>query len=477
MPPTPSTDRWARFRFLVVGPLLAAPPASGELRAALTERAQRSWPHPITSEPTRLAFSTIERWYYEASVKEDPIAALRRKPRRDHGRFYAVGEQFARVLRAQYREHASWSVALHRDNLKVLVEKDPSLGSLPSYSTLRRYMAHHGLTKRRRRPTRRDGEGHARARIESHEVRSYESEHVQGLWHLDFHHGSRKILAPSGEWVRPILLAVLDDRSRLLCHAQWFFEETAQRLVHGLIQAILKRGLPRALLSDNGAAMLASETTEGLARLGIVHQRTLPYSPHQNGKQEVFWVQVEGRLIPMLEGEPELSLSLLNQATLAWIERGYQRSRHSETGQTPLERWQAGPCVGRPAPTPEDLRLAFTTQATRTQRKSDGTLSLAGRRFEVPDRFRHLRQLKLRFASWDLRRIWIVDPRTDTVLSCCYPLDRARNADHFRRPRHSKTASHEKPSTATGIAPLLQQLMEEYAATGLPPAYIPTEET
>jgi transposase InsO family protein len=34
-------------------------------------------------------------------------------------------------------------------------------------------------------------------------------------------------------------------------------------------------------MSDNGSAMLASETTEGLARLGIVHETTLPYAPFQ----------------------------------------------------------------------------------------------------------------------------------------------------------------------------------------------------
>jgi transposase InsO family protein len=59
----------------------------------------------------------------------------------------------------------------------------------------------------------------------------------------------------------------------------------------------------RALLTDNGAAMLAAETVEGLGRLGVVHHTTLPpYSPEQNGKQESFWGQIEGRLLPMLEG-------------------------------------------------------------------------------------------------------------------------------------------------------------------------------
>ena len=54
---------------------------------------------------------------------------------------------------------------------------------------------------------------------------------------------------------------------------------SAENIAHGLSQAMQKRGLPRAAMSDNGAAMTATEITEGLARLGILHQTTLPYSP------------------------------------------------------------------------------------------------------------------------------------------------------------------------------------------------------
>lgn len=97
----------------------------------------------------------------------------------------------------------------------------------------------------------------------------------------------------------------MDDRSRLVCHAQWYLDESAFSLVHALMQAMLKRGLMSALMSDNGAAMLAAETTHGLARLGIGHQTTLPYSPYQNAKQESFWARVESRLMAMLEGEAQ----------------------------------------------------------------------------------------------------------------------------------------------------------------------------
>jgi len=97
------------------------------------------------------------------------------------------------------------------------------------------------------------------------------------------------------------LFRVLDDRSRLACHLQWYLAETAEIIARGLSQAFQKRGLPRSRLSDNGAAMTAAEITEGLSRLGILHQTTLPYSPYQNVKQEAFWGPVEGRLIAMLE--------------------------------------------------------------------------------------------------------------------------------------------------------------------------------
>lgn len=136
-----------------------------------------------------------------------------------------------------------------------------------------------------------------------------------------------------------LALGILDDHSRLCCHLQWYLSETAEDLVHGLSQAIQKRGLPRALLTDNGSAMIADEVTEGLLRLGIVHELTLPYSLYQNGKQECFWASLEGRLLAMLGGVGELTLSLLNGATQARVDRAYNRTRHRELSCAPVERF------------------------------------------------------------------------------------------------------------------------------------------
>ena len=180
----------------------------------------------------------------------------------------------------------------------------------------------------------------------------------------------------------------------------------------------------------------------------------------------------------MLENSKDLSLAQLNEATQAWVELEYNRKVHVETGQTPLARFITDRDVGRPSPSSDDLQLAFTAQLARTQRRSDGTLSVAGVRYELPSRYRHLSRVHVRFASWDLTRVHLADPRSGQVLERIYPQDKNRNADGLRRSKAPLVAA--LPTAAEpsdGVAPLLRQLIAQYAATGLPPAYLTKNET
>jgi putative transposase len=462
--------RWAQLRFSIIGPLLAAPPGRGELGARIAELVAQTYRHPTTGDPIRFAESTVERWYYAARDAADPVLALARKVPSHAGTHPSMPAALSAALEAQYRDHPGWTFQLHHDNLIALVREKPELGPMPTYSTTRRYMKHCGWLRHKKKRWR---DGEVREPREPRETRSYEVSHVHALWHADFHEGSRKILTAAGEWRAPQLLGILDDYSRLCCHLQWYLDdENACDFIHGLSQAISKRGLPRALLTDNGSPMIAGETAQGLARLGIVQHTTLPNSPEQNGKQEVFWAQVEGRLLPMLEGEPELTLALLNTATQAWVEGEYQRKRHDEIGCTPLERALAGPSVVRSSPSSEDLRRAFRVETTRAVRRSDGTFTVAGVRFEMPWHYRVLGRVTLRVARWDLSSVDLVDPRSGAHLAVILPLDKEKNADGHRRAVPITRAIDPPPS---GIAPHLRRLMADYAATGLPPAYLPRD--
>jgi putative transposase len=467
---------WARFRFSVVGSLLSSPPARRSLQRAIHAIAEKTWSHPVTGRDFRVAAGTIACWYYLALRQpDDPVGALRRAVRKDRGKI-SLAPAVAERLQLQYRNHPDWSYQLHYDNLAALLNTDPSSGQLRSYSTVKRYMQAHGLV-RRPRPSRRPGEARAEERRQAREIRSYEAESVGALWHLDFHHGSRKVLTPDGQWQRTIALGILDDHSRLCCHVQWYLSETAENLVHGLSQAIQKRGVPRALLTDNGSAMVAEEVTEGLLRVGIFHERTLPYSPYQNGKQEAFWGTLEGRLMKMLDGVADLTLESLNKATQAWVEIEYNRTVHREIGCTPASRFTKAPYALRESPSSESLRHAFRLETTRSQRQSDGTISVEGVRFEIPARYRHFREVTIRYARWYLRRIDLVDGSSGTVLAPLYPLDKSANADGRRamiETAGTALPQTQEPRQASGeLPPLLKRILQEYSATGMPPAYLP----
>ena len=468
-------DRWAQWRFAIIGPLLAAPPRQGQLRAALQALADKTWSHPIDGTAVQVSFATIERWFYQARKADQPVIALRRRPRGDHGCRRALSAAVIQALTAQYQRHPGWTVQLHYDNLVAWHQAQTDLPPLASYSTIRRFMQARGW--QRQRPPKRQTPGAQQAahRLQQCEVRSYEVDYIHGLWHADFHHGSRRVLTASGAWITPLLLCFMDDHSRVICHLQWYAHETTEVLVHGLSQALQKHGLPRALMTDNGAAMQAGEFHAGLSALSILHEPTLPYSPYQNAKQETFWATLEGRLMAMLEGVTDLTLARLNDVTQAWVEQEYHQRRHAELDATPRHRYLNAKGVGRTCPAANALRQAFRCTVVRKQRRSDGTCALAGKRLEIPNRYRHLAQVSVRYARWDLSAVDLIDPRTGQVLCPLYPLDKTANADGRRRVVEPAAADTTPPVATTGesLPPLLAQYLRDYAATGCPPAYLP----
>jgi transposase InsO family protein len=470
----PPRLRWARLRFSIIGPLLAAPPPEGELKTNLEALAAKTWVHPIHGERVKFGFSTIERWLNTARSSNDPIQVLARKVHGLAGQHPSVKPALLDVLRRLRREHERWSYQLVYDNVLVLAQEDPSLQPVPSYTTIRRTMRRFGLVRKKKKKIR--GKPGDECVFESREKLSFEVEFVNGLWHADFHLGSRRVLRPNGQYVDAFLLGVLDDRSRLCCHAQWYLDESAESFVHGTCQAILKRGLPREYLTDNGGAMTAAETEQGLGRLSILHPTTLPRHAEQNGKQECFWGLVEGRLIAMLEGKKDISLELLNQATQAWIELEYHRDIHSELKETPLQCFMREKNVARPAPSAEELRHRFRIEERRKLRSSDGTISIQGVRFELPSRYRSLLTPTIRYARWDLTSVDLVDPHNGSLLATLFPQDKRKNADGRRRVLEPIEATYQPQLQSDEIAPLLRKLMADYAATGLPPAYLPKDQ-
>jgi hypothetical protein len=178
----------------------------------------------------------------------------------------------------------------------------------------------------------------------------------------------------------------------------------------------------------------------------------------------------------MLDSIAELTLEFLNRVTQAWMEIEYNRAVHRETSCSPVERFAQAPDVLRSSPSSESLREAFRLETKRIQRQSDGTISLDGVRFEIPSRYRHFRQLTVRYARWNLGRVDLVEEHTGTILAAIYPLDKTANADGRRalvEPVGADVPVDDSQRKDGELPPLLKSILQEYSATGLPPAYLP----
>lgn len=470
---------WAEFRFSVIGRLLSCPPEPGDLRKEIEKLAFAIYLHPIKDKPVRFGASTIERWYYQAKDADDPIDALSRKIRSDSGTHKTMPTPLINELRQQYKTYPHWSYQLHFDNLVALIGEKPDLGDIPSYSTVLRRMKKYGWMKTKKKPKNQtEGQIKAIDRIEQKEVRGFEVQYANALWHLDFHQSHRRICDSKGNWHKPYVLGILDDHSRLCCHMQWYLNETTEVLFHGLSQAFYKRGLPRALMTDNGSAMISHETINGLLRLGIKHEKTLAYSPYQNGKQESFWGRLEGRLMAMLSKVEPLSLEFLNKSSLAWIEQEYNRGFHDEIRTSPMKRYLGAKDMSRSSPDRKTLTQAFIIKQKRNQRKSDGTVSIQGIRFEIPSCYRHIDRFWIGYQSWDLSKAYLLDQKTGDVFRTIFPQDKTKNSSGLRRaltPCFCEPIQFELESNNDPLPPLLRKMLKDYSQYGLPPAYISKE--
>ena len=372
----------ALFRYGLIAPLLFDPLAAGELEKALRQIASKTYAIPYSSR-TKVGVSTLRR--YLKLYNQGGFEALRPKERADKGTPRVFGPEVLEKAIALRQEQPARTTTTLVDILK----RDESL-------KLERPLNVHTLSSHLR------ARGKTRRLLaqEPRVYRRFERERTNALWQGD------AMVAPwlpdpyaPGKKRRAHLFCFLDDHSRLVPYAEFFFDEALPRMERVLKVGILRRGVPEALYVDNGKVYASTQFEVACASLGIRRIHTAPYSPQAKGKQERFFETVRLQFLPEVEHSEIATLAELNQSFWAWLELVYHCREHSETGQTPLERFQAGLDQVRAAD-PEVLRKAFLWREFRKVRK-DATLNLQGNTYQVD---LHLagRKLELRFDPFDL---------------------------------------------------------------------------
>jgi hypothetical protein len=220
------------------------------------------------------------------------------------------------------------------------------------------------------------------------------------------------------------LFALIDDASRLILHAQFYFEQHLVCLKDLLKQAFLKRGLPRRLYFDNGKIFRSRLLLLVAARLGIQLLHSRPYRPQGRAKMERWFGTVRRSFLKRIDINRLPSLEELNRLLFAWIEGEYHIEPHRGIdGDRPLDRWVRSSEGVRPLPREVDLDDLFLNEFERRVGK-DGVFTINGRSFEAGPRFIG-RRIKVRFDPFNLRRAFVLD--ADQQRHEVFPVDRSAN--------------------------------------------------
>jgi len=253
----------------------------------------------------------------------------------------------------------------------------------PGLRTLQTHLARQGLNVR--------ADGRSPGKVYGR----FEAAQRNELWTGDGLHGPRL----DGSAARAVLLAFIDDHSRLLAGWRWGTGEDVFRLEAALRSGLMARGIPDAILVDRGSAFVSSQLLRACAVLGVKLVHASPRAATTKGKIERFFRTVRDQFL--VEIDDGVTLVELNRLFSAWLEVVYHRRMHSETEQTPLERFDAAGAP--PLPTPALLREAFLWSQERTVTKT-ATVSLHANRYEV-DAALVGRKVELVFDPFDLTRI------------------------------------------------------------------------
>jgi putative transposase len=350
----------------------------GEKEKLLKEKLARSYDVPH-SPRNKISRSTIEKWICDYKKAGFRIEGLYPQERSDKGHTRALSSTLRLAIKELKKEepHIKAPALIQCLRHKKLIAADEEI----NFSTLYRYLNSEDLKA---------------VNENAVDKRHFEAAHPNEIWQSDVMHGPYVRSPDSKLKKKSYLMAIIDDHSRFIVHAEFYMAETRDNFLDCLRQGILKRGLPQKLYIDNGSCFKALRLDQVTAQLGIGIQHSRPYTPQGRGKIERWFkyvrdnfLRVHGQISTESAGE---KLDFLNQQFQEWVDE-YNVRVHGTTKQSPYERYRAGLECVRPAPAG---LLDYFRQIEFRRVKKDRTVRLMGQMFEAPVSLVD-RQVELRF--------------------------------------------------------------------------------
>lgn len=374
----------ALLRFEVICHLKTLRQEGIPLAECLRAASSRPWPEP---DGNYYSCRTLETWWYDYA-KSGYTGLTGKSSRADAGKSRSIDPETGAWILQKIQENP-------KTPLQVLHRHWQQHGhNLPSISSVYRYLKAHGYDRRTLRA----------GRLESGPQKAFEAPAPNDLWMVDFATGPT-LRTAEGKTLTTQLCVILDDHSRLITHAAYYLTGDTVTFLNSLKQAVLRRGLPHKLYTDQGKPFVSHHTRIVCANLGIRLLHAKPYHAWSKGKVErlIRTIQQDFEATLRLEIQTVHSLAELNTTFSRWIETTYHLRTHSSTGMSPHQRFTGGTHPLRHIEQPDKIDPFFYTRTERVVRK-DGTVTLDKTLHEVPLSLRAL-QIELRYDPLLLDRV------------------------------------------------------------------------
>ena len=388
------------LRFGIISPLLS------ESDDILRRRFEKVADHIFTLPSGTLRqfkSSTIEDWYYD--YQKYGFDGLINPERKDKGTIRIISPEIMKAIDEILKEMPRLK---GKNVIRRLDKQDLRSDGKPSDSSIYRYLKKVRLSH---------------MPCSSKERKAFEAPYAGYMYQTDIMYGPYVMVRqPNGRYRKKqtYLIAVIDDYSRLMCHAEFFTTQGLMEYLNVLEKVMFKRGIPERIYCDNGKVFLSSQVKRIGAEVGmrVIHAKVRDAAA--KGKIERWFKTVRDHFLDDL-GKVD-RLEKLNSAFFAWVE-GYNQRNHSSIGCSPMEKWLKSPKSPRIISESLDTEDLFWLEEERLVRK-DGTFNLNTIRFETNYTYVG-KKVTIRYNSQDLSRVNVY--YDGAYIGSSYPLDAAAN--------------------------------------------------
>jgi putative transposase len=355
---------WAVFRCSLLSPLLTGEIPEAEREAYFRGLAQEERLLP-NGQWKRISARTLRRWWKR--LREEGVNGTFRRRRSDRGRARKKQQSLLeRAVELKKEQPRRSDVVINR----ILKQE---FGRGVPRSSLYRHLRREGATRRKL--------GISQQKIRCRWTR----EQPDALWVGDFEHGPP--IVHQGTAFKTHLSAWIDCHSRYIVEARYYLRENFDILVDSLLRAWSRHGTSRELYVDNAKIYHANALKLACAELHIKLLHRPPLDPPAGGLIERFFQTVQGQLEAEIRAARLISLGDLNRALAAWLSEEYHAAIHSETDQTPRDRYHAADRATRGVRL-ESVVQHFYRREPRTVDRDHSDVSIGYRTFAVDPKWR-----------------------------------------------------------------------------------------